>query len=168
MELPCKDCVSGYILPGDPRGTFSEGAYHTKAEQGNDANSKKRALVLLTDIFGFELNNPKILADSFANRLGCDVFVPDLFNGKIFHWQVKLRSLTWCVASGHPPVSEHDLAPYILDIPGKRLGLLGTLRWLMVIIRALPSILVNRPSVGLDRAIQVRTSSWNEVDIHTL
>jgi carboxymethylenebutenolidase len=87
MELPCKDCVSGYILPGDPRGTLlSDGSYLTKPEKGNNANSEKRALVLLTDSFGLQLQNPKILADSFANHLGCDVFVPDLFNGRLVHW----------------------------------------------------------------------------------
>jgi hypothetical protein len=96
MELPCKDCVSGHILPGDPKGTFTEGAYFTRAEQGNDGNSGKRVLVLLTDSFGLQIQNPKILADSFANRLGCDVFVPDLFNGKLVHWQARVRSLTWC------------------------------------------------------------------------
>jgi hypothetical protein len=64
-----------------------------------------------------------------------------------------------CMASGHPPINEHDLAPYIPDIPGKRLGLLDRLKWLVVIIRSLPGLLVNRPSVILDRAVQVRIGS---------
>ena len=84
MELPCKDCVSGYVLPGEPKGTFVEGAYFSPAPNGNGTASanQKTALVLLTDGFGLNLKNPKILADSFAASLNCDVFVPDIFNGK--------------------------------------------------------------------------------------
>lgn len=82
MELPCQDCASGYVLPGEPRGIFKDGAYLATTEQTNDGpTGEKRALVLLTDVFGLHLKNPKILADSFSERLGCDVFVPDLFNG---------------------------------------------------------------------------------------
>ena len=40
-----------------------------------------KAIVLLTDIFGLPLPNPRIVADHLAEQVGVDVWVPDLFNG---------------------------------------------------------------------------------------
>lgn len=42
---------------------------------------RSRAIVVLTDIFGLPLQNCKIIADALSARVGCDVWVPDLFNG---------------------------------------------------------------------------------------
>ena len=73
----CVHCKSGYILPGEPKGSIQEnGAYFAP---GADST---RAIVLLTDIFGLPLKNNKILADQYAEQVGCDVWVPDVFNGK--------------------------------------------------------------------------------------
>ena len=46
-----------------------------------DGAPSSRAIVLLTDVFGLPLKNCKIMADEFAKRVGCDVWVPDLFAG---------------------------------------------------------------------------------------
>ena len=43
--------------------------------------AKSRAIVVLTDIFGLPLQNCKIIADALSERVGCDVWVPDLFEG---------------------------------------------------------------------------------------
>ena len=43
---------------------------------------KTRAIIFLTDIFGLPLVNCKIMADRLADEVGCDVWVPDLFEGK--------------------------------------------------------------------------------------
>ena len=71
----CEHCKSGFVLPGEPKGSMQDGAYFAA---GADTT---RAVVLLTDIFGLPLKNSKILADQFAEQVGCDVWVPDLFNG---------------------------------------------------------------------------------------
>lgn len=86
MTTLCKNCVSGYVLPGEPKGVVKDGAYtYSPSAEAHDtapdASTTKTALIFLTDIFGLELKNNKILADSFADRLKCDVFVPDIFNG---------------------------------------------------------------------------------------
>jgi len=39
------------------------------------------AIVLLTDIFGLRLPNPRIIADHFTEYVGVDAWVPDYFNG---------------------------------------------------------------------------------------
>lgn len=81
MATICKDCVSGYILPGEPKGTIqSNGAYFVT---GSENSPSKAAVVIITDVFGLSIQNPKIIADMFAEKLGCDVYVPDIFNGNI-------------------------------------------------------------------------------------
>lgn len=55
-----------------------DGAYYAPAPTGEG----RRAILLLTDGFGLELKNCKILADRLSSRLGCDVWVPDYFKGE--------------------------------------------------------------------------------------
>lgn len=92
-------------------------------------------MIFLTDIFGLELRNSKILADSFGERLKCDVFVPDIFNG-------------------NPPLRESDIAPYAPDVPNQDMGLswFGWFKFAMVWVRAAPRLLVGRPGVVRARA----------------
>jgi hypothetical protein len=79
--MTCPNCAEGFVLPGDPTGSIQpeyDGAYHAVAPMGES----KQAVVLLTDGFGLELKNCKILADKLSRRLGCDVWVPDYFKGE--------------------------------------------------------------------------------------
>lgn len=80
--MSCPDCTTGGFLPGEPSGILSiQGAYFTSGLANNALS--KRAILLLTDGFGLPLKNCKILADNLATRLGCDVWVPDYFEGKV-------------------------------------------------------------------------------------
>lgn len=76
-KMSCEHCVAGEFLPGEPKGTLlpDNSAYYA---EGAD---KTRAIIFLTDIFGLPLVNCKIMADRFAEEVGCDVWVPDLFEG---------------------------------------------------------------------------------------
>lgn len=78
--MSCPNCFKGEILAGEPTGTISDiqGAYYAQSSEPST-----RAVLLLTDIFGLPLKNSKILADFFAEQLKCDVWVPDLFDGKL-------------------------------------------------------------------------------------
>jgi carboxymethylenebutenolidase len=69
----------GFVLPGEPQGSMIDQDYFTPAPK--DATQRMKAIVLLTDIFGLPLPNPKIIADHLAKHVGVDVWVPDLFNG---------------------------------------------------------------------------------------
>ncbi|KIM36570.1 hypothetical protein M413DRAFT_449107 [Hebeloma cylindrosporum] len=78
----CPQCSQGSFLPGEPTGTFSDefqGAYFAP---GPGEGPSKRAVLYLTDAFGLDLKNSKIMADEFAKRLECDVWIPDYFAGK--------------------------------------------------------------------------------------
>ena len=84
MTTLCKNCVSGHVIPGEPKGVVKDGAYVYSPDTQDAAPGSKIALILLSDIFGLELRNTLILADAFGDRLkgkNCDVFVPDYFNG---------------------------------------------------------------------------------------
>jgi hypothetical protein len=76
----CDNCTKGYTLPGEPVGSIAsefDGAYLSAGLEGNT----KRAIVLITDIYGLPLVNCKIIADRLSKSLLCDVLVPDIFNG---------------------------------------------------------------------------------------
>ncbi|KAG9043987.1 hypothetical protein FS837_008925 [Tulasnella sp. UAMH 9824] len=136
---PCPDCLSGYILPGEPSGemvkavTSSPEAYlsskHTKPLQGG----QKKAIVLLTDIFGLPLVNCKILADAFNESVGVDVYVPDLFKGG-------------------PPITMEQLQPYHKDLPGEKLTWSEKFSFMVKFITFLPAFLPNRPKFANIRA----------------
>ena len=82
----CSKCIQGYVLPGEPEGSIASDtrAYFTPAPSTSDATRKRRAIIILTDVFGLTLPNPKILADELAQTLECDVYIPDIFNGGAF------------------------------------------------------------------------------------
>lgn len=72
----CEHCKAGHVLPGEPKGT-TEGAAYFSPGQDNT-----RAIILLTDAFGLPLKNSKIIADQLAEKVGCDIWIPDIFDGK--------------------------------------------------------------------------------------
>ena len=76
--MSCEQCTQGYIVAGEPTGPMGDGAYYRAAPEGGDST---KAIILLTDVFGLPLKNCKIIADELSKRVGCDVWVPDLFAG---------------------------------------------------------------------------------------
>ncbi|KAG9024385.1 hypothetical protein FRB95_011561 [Tulasnella sp. JGI-2019a] len=106
----CSDCVKGYRLPGEATGEMTQvdnvPAYFRSAPsltQGQDT-AEKKAIVLVSDIFGLQLDNIKIIADELSKRVGVDAFAPDYFLGK-------------------PPFKFEDVGPYLLP---KRPGQIHT------------------------------------------
>ena len=83
MAAVCEDCIKGAKLEGTPKGTVQpDGTYFRPAPEGAaPSDGPKRAVVVLTDIFGMPLVNCKLIADHIAEQLGCDVWVPDQFEG---------------------------------------------------------------------------------------
>lgn len=57
------------------------------AQLHQDAD-KKKAVAVMTDVFGLGIPNPKIIADHFAEKLNLDVYVPDLFAGSPFFFSL--------------------------------------------------------------------------------
>ena len=79
--MSCENCFKGSRLPGEPKGSMVDGAYFHAAAAPAAEGEPKRAIVLLTDIYGLPLKNSKVMADQLSEKVGVDVWVPDLFDG---------------------------------------------------------------------------------------
>lgn len=74
-------CVSGSIHDGTPKGEVVEfGGVKTYVAKPKDG-SKSKTVVFVTDIFGYELPNVRLVADEYADN-GFFVYVPDLLDGE--------------------------------------------------------------------------------------
>lgn len=117
-------------MSGEPAGRILgdfHGAYFSPAPSADAADRGKFTVLLLTDAFGLPLKNCKIMADELAKRLGCDVWVPDYFNGK-------------------------PLIPFEkIDVPDHGGGKLSAWSWIRLIftvfVPQIPTFIRNRPSV---------------------
>jgi dienelactone hydrolase len=102
--MSCPDCTSGNSLPGSPKGTEENGVYLAKGSSQPD--TKDKAVIIFTDIFGLSISNPKLIADTIAERTGFDVWVPDLFDGTSFAVYDRLLS-------GRPALVVEQVAPQL-------------------------------------------------------
>ncbi|KAG2063789.1 alpha/beta-hydrolase [Suillus decipiens] len=77
----CKDCIQGVIHEGEPQGTIEifNGVACYVATPAIDY-AKDKVILFLPDVFGIELINAQLLADSFAVN-GFKVVAVDYFNG---------------------------------------------------------------------------------------
>lgn len=130
----CPECITGNKLAGTLKGTNVDKhalpAYFASATRG-DHNSPveytTKALVISPDIFGFGIDNPKLLADLFAEKCGLDVWAVDTFNG-------------------NPPVREAELAPYMQEYAGQRLSWLTTIGKYAKMLTYLPTLWSLKPA----------------------
>ncbi|ODQ56246.1 dienelactone hydrolase family protein [Saitoella complicata NRRL Y-17804] len=77
----CPQCVSGFLHEGTPSGSIVKiGGIDAYVATPKDDNSKSKTIVLLPDVFGWELNNARLLADDYA-RAGFYAVLPDILNG---------------------------------------------------------------------------------------
>lgn len=78
----CADCVKGFIHEGVPQGKVEAiaGIPTYIAIPEEEVYPKDTVVLFLSDVFGIELVNNKLLADDFA-RNGWKVVIPDLYNG---------------------------------------------------------------------------------------
>ncbi|KAJ8611572.1 hypothetical protein MRB53_037875 [Persea americana] len=77
-------CMSGTLHKGSPAGTVATiGGLNTYVSPPKDG-SKKKTLVFITDIFGYEFTNTRLLADAYARR-GFYCYVPDVHSGDSLH-----------------------------------------------------------------------------------
>jgi len=87
--MSCPKCFEAFLLPGTAIGRIEEGfsgAYLSpgptpSSNSSTDSDASRKAVVLLTDVYGLGIENPKIIADELAQRLKCDVWIPDYFAG---------------------------------------------------------------------------------------
>jgi dienelactone hydrolase len=71
-------CFRGFIDSGNPVGAVEE--IDGVSCYVSSPNGRENVVVISTDIFGYELPNVRLIADSFA-KAGYTAVVPDMFNG---------------------------------------------------------------------------------------
>ena len=114
MSLPvCADCFKG-TLRGDVIPTGHEDVIHglpTYVAEPERHKTPLGTVVLISDAFGWSIPNARALADEYARRVPCIVYVPDFMDGKaiplsrmaLFNakpdpnspWIVRFLSRTW-------------------------------------------------------------------------
>jgi len=75
-------CKTGFAWDGKPTGSETTLA-GLKAYSVGD--SQDVAILIVADIYGWTLNNTRLLADHFAKEVGATVFVPDFYDGEVVH-----------------------------------------------------------------------------------
>ena len=75
-------CGRGTLDQGTPAGSEQQVAGLPCYVAGGASSAKPdTVLVIITDVFGWRLNNVRLIADKYAQRLGVPVYVPDLHTG---------------------------------------------------------------------------------------
>ena len=77
-------CCTGNVHPGDPKGTT--GTMHgvsTYISEPPNGAEVKGIVVMIPDAFGWEFVNLRLLADSFAERIGVRCLLPEFMDGNI-------------------------------------------------------------------------------------
>jgi len=76
----CKDCVKGVTHTGEPKGKWEViGGVKSYVATPTGEYPKTKAILFLTDVFGAELINNRLLADDFAAN-GIKTVIPDYLN----------------------------------------------------------------------------------------
>ncbi|EGV63676.1 hypothetical protein PSN45_004279 [Yamadazyma tenuis] len=99
-------CTEKILHEGTPAGSYS--TVHGLDTYVTGDVTNKKILVIITDIFGYKLNNVLLLADQLAKLGGYKVLIPDIFDGDIFVAGNDVQA--W-----FPKHSESIVAPIIND-----------------------------------------------------
>lgn len=81
MATPtCPDCVTGSVKEGTPTGTVTT-LHGLNTYIARPEGTPKGVVVIIPDIFGWEISNSRLLADSYAKKGGFLVYLPDFMAG---------------------------------------------------------------------------------------
>ncbi|MCJ1356762.1 MAG: hypothetical protein MMC33_006758 [Icmadophila ericetorum] len=82
--MACRDCITGALHAGTPVGRVETvHGLPTYISEPPEGQSPKGIIVIISDALGWELNNSRILADTYARRMNSRVYLPDFMDG---HW----------------------------------------------------------------------------------
>ncbi|KAK1828019.1 protein AIM2 [Podospora conica] len=116
----CRDCFTGRVLE-DAILTGTEQTVHGLPTYvtGPGPGASRGIVVILPDAFGYALNNTRALADAYARRVPCTVYVPEFMAGNaVPAWAMtnldfrppptaslpsRLFQRTWAIAQVIPP-----------------------------------------------------------------
>lgn len=79
--ISCPDCLTGFVKGGTPTGTVTT-IHGLPTYVARPEGTPKALIIIIPDIFGWEMNNARLLADLYAQKGGYLVYLPDFMNGK--------------------------------------------------------------------------------------
>lgn len=80
--MSCPDCFSGFVWPSEPRGaTTTIHGVRTYITGPLPSQISHATIIFITDAFGLNLVNSKLLADAYGSATGFRVLVPDIIPG---------------------------------------------------------------------------------------
>ncbi|KAH6699710.1 Alpha/Beta hydrolase protein [Leptodontidium sp. 2 PMI_412] len=81
--MSCPDCFNGHVHSGEVKGIESQlHGIDTYVVEPDNTAEIKGLIVVVSDAFGWKTNNLRLLADTYAKRTGCRIYLPDFMNGK--------------------------------------------------------------------------------------
>jgi dienelactone hydrolase len=79
--ITCPDCLNGSVKDGTPSGTVTT-IHGLQAYFARPEGTPKEVVVILPDIFGWELSNCRLLADAYAREGRFLVYLPNFMTGE--------------------------------------------------------------------------------------
>jgi hypothetical protein len=78
----CVKCLTGFLHDGEPKGTATSIAgLPTYVAKPVSICGKPGVIVIGPDVFGWELINNRLLAETYAEKSGRTIYLPDFMNG---------------------------------------------------------------------------------------
>lgn len=82
--MSCPDCFRGQIHEGETKGkVIKHYGFDTYVSEPPNGTTPKGIIVVIPDAFGWAFPNNRILADTYAEKGGFKVYLPDFMNGKL-------------------------------------------------------------------------------------
>lgn len=73
-------CKQGYFHKGTAKGNETKIGAHDVYVTGSEKADK--AIVIVADVYGWDLINTRVLADKYSEALNARVYLPDFFHGE--------------------------------------------------------------------------------------
>lgn len=79
-------CITGALHEGTPKGSTDTvaGLPTYVAKPSSSTPAKEGIIVIITDVFGWDFINNRLIADEYAEKSGRTVYLPDLMGGISF------------------------------------------------------------------------------------
>ena len=81
MATPtCSECLTGSVKEGTPTGVVTT-LHSLNTYVARPEGTPRGLVVMIPDVFGWEISNSRLLADSYAKKGGFLVYLPDFMAG---------------------------------------------------------------------------------------
>ncbi|KAK9238299.1 dienelactone hydrolase [Lipomyces kononenkoae] len=147
-SLPCRDCTTGTLHTGTPEGSCKK-LFGLDTYVSPIPKDPKGVILYITDIFGWELPNARLLADAYAKEGNFVVYVPNF--------------MPWV------PITEHELNEERLENG----GFFQTFPYkVWLYSRFIPFVFAARQSVTTEKILNfaksVKSSEYSNLPLFTV